>query len=140
MIMTNSVIPLISKKHIGQFSPKEYKAHIESLYEDCPIRQAKREAELPSVIFKWTSIGNPSLLVQKRDPKYITNAEFDLIASAQNLPKNILFLYLKKRQIDLRAGEECRVTKESLTAVRPDVPPPKPKKKRAKKKGKKNAK
>lgn len=136
-------IPLVANRHISQFAPKEYKKHIESLYEDCPLRKEKREANLPKVIFKWTKTGNPSILISKREPKYLTEAEFQMLTEAHKLPKNILFLYLKKRQIELRPGAECRVTPASLSAVRPDVvpkaPKPKAKKKAAKKKGKKNA-
>ena len=135
MLMMNSGIPLISGKHIGEFSPIEYKRHIESLYEDCPIRLAKREANLPKVHFKWTKTGNPSVRVTKREPQYLTNAEFDLLSATHKLPKNTLFLYLKRRQIELKAGTECRVTEESLSAVRPVVAAkaPKPKKPRKKK-------
>jgi len=134
MTMKNLVLPLVSGKHISQFAPIEYKRHIESLYEDCPIRQAKREANLPKVIFKYTATGKPSLLVQRREPKFLTQAEFDALCAAHQLPKNVLFLYLKKRQIELRPGTECRVTEESLTAMRPPVPTPKPKPKKARKK------
>lgn len=109
-----SAIPLISPKSIEHFTAPEYKAYIEGMYADCPVRKAKRESDAPKVTFRWTKTGKPSVLISKRKPKYLTQTEFKLLSATHKIPQNVLFLYCKGRQIEIRPGAENYLTPESL--------------------------
>ena len=82
MSLMNLEIPLLAPKRLAEFSPEEYREYIKGLYfkpepkKGTPKKKSLRELKVRAKIKKKGGLS----LVTKRDPKYITQDEFEKIA------------------------------------------------------------
>lgn len=92
------MIPLLSKKALAEYTPEEYKAYIESLYQE-PERAAPPKEVSASLNKKGT------LTIRiNRDPKYITSKEVDALAEELSWTKQKTWLEVRRRKIEVRHG------------------------------------
>lgn len=84
------MIPLLSGKPLSEFTPESFKAHVRSLY----LKPEKKASTKKPFIYRRTKTGKLSLKVN-RDPKWLTQAELDLITKETGIPANEVFLKVK---------------------------------------------
>jgi len=89
--------PLLSPKHISDYTPEEYMDYVKSLYID-----PKAGKPIPRE-FNATRTKKGTITIRiKRDPKYITRAEIIILAAELKIPQSEMFLLIKKRKIEVK--------------------------------------
>ena len=93
------MIPLLSVKAFNEFTPAEFKAHVKLLF----FKKEKKGAEIKvKKPFTWNRNKKGTLILRvNRKPKWITEEEFTQIAHESGEPLNLLFLMLKKKEVEV---------------------------------------
>lgn len=102
-------IPLLSKKPLSEFTPEEFKLHVNSLKTERRVRRKEIKIR-PPFVAKLTKTGKPQIKVN-RDPKWLSESEMEEISRSLSVPLSDIFIYMKKRQIRRCSPEEALETK-----------------------------
>lgn len=94
--------PLLAPFVIWSATPEQFKNHVRSLLNRPPAKSIKIKAPKPQIIYKRTAKGNLSVSI-KRDPKWITQAELELISRELKWPLNEVWL-----KVITKGGAELR--------------------------------
>ena len=102
----NKFIPLISPKHITEFTPSEYHEYIKNLWID-----PNKDKPAPKYVsFRRNDKGTPIVTVRSRKPKYVTTEEFLELCFESEMKQSEMFLFLKSKKVHLvrdeKAGKE----------------------------------
>jgi len=89
--------PLLSLKHINDYTDIEYMDYIKSLYIDPKANKPPTRDFNASISKK----GVISFRI-KRDPKWITKEEIKILAQELKLPQSEMFILLTKRKIEIK--------------------------------------
>lgn len=120
-----SFVPLLSAKPLEQWAPEEYKTYVRSLYHKrTPRRATKKIKVVKTVIWSLTKKGNLSIRI-RREPKWLTREEIDLIAEESGKPANEVWLKVTAKKSGIKvstAEEEKRIAEDlrDLETVLPD--------------------
>lgn len=99
--MNPDLIPLLSPKHIKEFTPQSYLAYLRSLWID-PATTRKAVKKGPVQYLTGTITKKGSLVIRcKRDPKQVTRAEVDKLRADLELSWLQVWAALRKRDIEV---------------------------------------
>jgi hypothetical protein len=86
-------IPLLSGKDVSEFTPEEYKEHINSLYYRKVKKVSQFKPKKKELIFRLTKTGKLSMKVN-REPKWISVEELRVISLTTGFPfESIMFMF-----------------------------------------------
>lgn len=95
-----SEIPLLSPRPLREFTPEEYKRHVESLYFKPEPRASERKAQ--EFTFHVNKKGTLILRTVKRSPKFLTEPEMKQIAKETGKRLSEIFIKMKEKGWELR--------------------------------------
>lgn len=93
------MIPLLSPKPFAEYGAEEYQNYIRSLYQEPP--KAAPPAEFA---VRLNAKGNPVLTV-RRDPKWLSSAEVQIIAQELGWSLQHTWLHVVKKKVAIRTPE-----------------------------------
>lgn len=97
--MNLNLIPLLSPRHIKEFTPESYKAYLKALWID-PATTRKAAKKGPVKYLSGTITKKGSLVVRcKRKPKLVTREEVDSLKDSLGLTYQEVWNALAKREI-----------------------------------------
>lgn len=104
-------IPLLSPKPFGDYSPNEFREYVRSLYRVKEKAAPKKKTNAEKTVRAKRKKKGGLSLVTLRKPKYITDAEFRIIAEELKTPLNLLFIELK--ELSVRIAEHREIEAEA---------------------------
>lgn len=119
--MRDDVIPLLSKKPFDEFTPKDYKEHIRSLFHKREPRKATAKPKKP---FLWRVNAKGTLIIKvNREPKWLSREEIDLITKESGKPANEVWLKVttpKKGQVPIKISTQAE--EDEINQAVADIP------------------
>ena len=108
MSMTPMATPLLADS-VASMTAQAYYDYVTSLHKAPAQREASSPEEREAVVLSFTKTGKPSVKVKGRKPPYVTASEFLRLSRTHGVRQNVLFLYLKKRNIKVTNGLEVKL-------------------------------
>lgn len=108
-------IPILSPRHLLEFTPAEYKAHVCSLYSK-PV--PKERKALTPYVWRLNKKGTLCLRVNRK-PKWLSREEIDAIAKESKLPANEVWAKVtaKKSKIKISTAEAEELIKTAIKEI-----------------------
>lgn len=108
---------LLSGSPIEDFEPEAYHSYVRSLYyKRAPKKATKKRLRDYVVKAKILKKGKVSVTTN-RNPKYITEEEFEGIQKELGRGANEVFIALKEREISILSHEEAERIKSEIEAI-----------------------